>query len=211
MYKYADDCTLFEICNYDSVSILQQSANIVSDWSVRNDMKINSTKTKEMLICFCKDSDHCRTIPNINVDGNDIERVTTCKILGVTISSNLTWNAHVDNISKAGKRYLLYQLKRAGIPQGDLLTVVLSVIRPVMEYACPAWHINITQYLYDSIEMVQKRAIRSIFPGNNYEETKLPTPAARRNSFAETISKKCEQKATSCTGSFPTPDKCHIV
>ena len=181
MYKYVDDCTLFEICNYDSVSILQQSANIVSDWSVRNDMKINSTKTKEMLICFCKDSGHCRTIPNINVDGNDIERVTTCKILGVTISSNLTWNAHVDNIvSKAGKRlYLLYQLKRAGIPQGDLLTVFLSVIRPVLEYACPAWHTNITQYLSDSIKMVQNRAMRSIFPSPNYEEalqkTKLPT------------------------------------
>ncbi len=56
---------------------------------------------------------------------NDIERVITRKILGVTISSNLTWNAHVANIvSKAGKRlYLLYQLKRAGIPQGDLLIV----------------------------------------------------------------------------------------
>ncbi len=86
-------------------------------------MKINSTKTKEMIICFCKDSGHCRTIPNINVDGNDIERVTTCKILGVTISCNLTWNAHVDNmVLKAGKRlYLLYQLKGTDIPQGDLL------------------------------------------------------------------------------------------
>ncbi len=119
-------------------------------------MKINSTKTKEMLICFCKDSGHCRTIPIINMDGNDIERVTRCKILGVTISSNRTWNAHVDNIvSKASKRlYLSYQLKHAGIPQGDLLTAFLSVIHPVLEYACPAWHTNITQYLSDSIEMV---------------------------------------------------------
>ena len=44
MYKCVDDCTLFEICNHDSVSILQQFANIVSDWSVRHDMEINITK-----------------------------------------------------------------------------------------------------------------------------------------------------------------------
>ena len=45
------------------------------------------------------------------------------KILGVTFSLDLHWNVHVDNIiSKAGKRiYLLSQLKRASIDQGDLL------------------------------------------------------------------------------------------
>ena len=116
------------------------------------------------------------------IDRNDIERVNTCKILGVTISSNLTWNAQIRSIIvwKAFKRlYLLYQLRRAGIPQGDLLTVFLSAIRPVREYACPGWHTNITQYLSDSIEMVQKRAMRPIFPSHNYQEalqkTKLPT------------------------------------
>ena len=51
------------------------------------------------------------------------------KILGVTFSSDPTWKVHVDNsISKAGKRiYMLYQLKRAGIDQGDLLRIYVSV------------------------------------------------------------------------------------
>ena len=61
------------------------------------------------------------------------------KLLGVTISSDLTWNKHVENIvAKAGKRvYMLYQLKRAEIGQHDLVTIYVSVIRPVLEYACP--------------------------------------------------------------------------
>ena len=39
--------------------------------------------------------------------------------------SDLTWNKYVENIvAKAGKRvYMLYQLKRAGIGQHDLVTM----------------------------------------------------------------------------------------
>ena len=67
------------------------------------------------------------------------------KLLGltkITISRDLTWNKHVENIvAKAEKRvYMLYQIKRAGIGQHDLVTIYVSVIRPVFEYACPVWH-----------------------------------------------------------------------
>ena len=39
------------------------------------------------------------------------------KVLGVTLSSDLSWNSHADRIvSKARKRvFLIYQLKRAGM------------------------------------------------------------------------------------------------
>ena len=101
------------------------------------------------------------TIPNIKIDGIDVEQVDHAKLLGVTISHDLSWNKHVENIvKKAGKRlYMLYQLKRAGISQSDLVTVYLSVVRPVLEYACPVWHTNLQQYLSDNIETIQKKSI----------------------------------------------------
>ena len=85
-------------------------------------------------------------------------------MLGVTISNNLTWSKHVDNIvSNAWKRvYMLYQLKRAGISQTDLVKIHVSVIRPVLEYACPVWSTSLSNYLSDAIEMIQKRVLRSI-------------------------------------------------
>ena len=46
---------------------------------------------------------------------------------------------------------MLYQLKRAGISQLDLVRVYISVVRPVLEYACPVWHTNLHKYLSDSI------------------------------------------------------------
>ena len=50
-------------------------------------------------------------------------------LLGVTISSDITWHKHVENIvAKAGKRvYMLYQLKRAGIGQHDLVTIIYDL------------------------------------------------------------------------------------
>ena len=59
----------------------------------------------------------------------------------MTISQDLTWNKLDNIVKKAGKRlYILYQLKRAGITQKDLVSVYVSVVRPVLEYACPVWH-----------------------------------------------------------------------
>ena len=74
-------------------------------------------------------------------------------------------------VKKAAKRvYMLYQLKRAGISQLDLVTVYISVVRPVLEYACPVWHTNLPKYLSDSIELIKNRALKSIFPGMSYND-----------------------------------------
>ena len=50
IYKYVDDSTIFEICNQSRVSVIQDSANIITQWSSDNDMRINTSKTKEMVI-----------------------------------------------------------------------------------------------------------------------------------------------------------------
>ena len=56
----------------------------------------------------------------------------------------------MDNIvKKAGKRiYMLYQLKRAGVNQADLVTIYIyiSVVRPVVEYTRPVWSTNLPVY-----------------------------------------------------------------
>ena len=86
--------------------MLQQSAASIANWSIDNGMRINKMKTKEIIIRFCRDPVF---LPYINIDGGGgaaIERVSQVKVLGVTLSSDLSWNAHVDGIvSKARKRF----------------------------------------------------------------------------------------------------------
>ncbi len=101
-----------------------------------------------MVICFSRTTNNVDNVPCICINDTLIERVQESKVPGVTISSDLTWTVHVDNIrKKAGKRvYMLYKLKRAGVAQRDLLKIYLSVIRPVLEYPCPAWSTCLPKY-----------------------------------------------------------------
>ena len=84
---------------------------------------------------------------------------------------------------------MLHQLKRAGITQTYLVSVYVSVVRPVLEHACPVWHTNMPQYVSDNIEVIQKRALKCIFPGFGYAEilrrVNLDTLNVRRDSICQ--------------------------
>ena len=162
IYKYVDDSTIFEVCQEGDNTQIQESVDMVGIWTNQNDMKLNSNKCKEMIIDFSRNYSLTSGIQSVTIGEQVLERVEHAKMLGVTISNNLTWSKHVDNIvSKAGKRvYMLYQLKRAGISQNYLVTIYVSVIRPVLEYACRVWSTSLPIFLSDAIEMIQKRVLR---------------------------------------------------
>ena len=141
---------------------------MVDIWTNQNDMRLNSEKCKEMIIDFSRNYSLTSGIQSVTIGEQLLERVAHAKMLGVTISNNLTWSKHVDNIvSKAGKRvYMLYQLKRAK-SQNDLVKIYVSIIQPVLEYACPVWSTRLPKYLSDAIEMI---LLRSIHPGLHYDD-----------------------------------------
>ena len=68
------------------------------------------------ILCFCRNDTHDASIPLILIYDNDIERVIQAKVLGVTLSADLSGNANFDTIvSKARKRvFKINKLKRAG-------------------------------------------------------------------------------------------------
>ena len=90
----------------------------------------------------------------------------------MTITNNLKWNNHVDNIvSKASKRlYLIKQLKRADVDTKSLVQFYCSCIRSILEYACQVFHSSLPRYLSDDIEQIQRRALRIILPGIKYKQ-----------------------------------------
>ena len=94
LYKYVGDSTLFEICDRNDVSVIQESVDVAARWTEQNDMKINSEQSKEIIISFAQDGNFRSTIPNIKIDGRDIAQVCHAKLLGVTIFFRI-W--HVTN------------------------------------------------------------------------------------------------------------------
>ena len=95
----------------------------------------------------------------------------TYKLLGVYISDDLSWNVHIEHIvKKANKRlYALRALKKSGLIITQLVQVYCSIVRSILEYACPVWA-ALPKYLEDAIESVQKRALRIVLPNCHYDD-----------------------------------------
>jgi hypothetical protein len=110
-------------------------------------------------------------IPHLIMEGEEIERVTETKLLGVIISNNLKWDAHVKYVvAKASKRlFYLRQLKYAGLHENELVRVYKALVRPICEYACPVWSTHLPKQRFNNIESFQKRAMKIIKPSCPYE------------------------------------------
>ena len=102
IWKYVDDTTASEVIRKGQMSNAQIIADEVAEWSNRNRVKLNIDKCEELRISFASIS--CE-FPPVAIGGEHIKVVSDAKLLGLTISSDLTWNAHITEvIKKAAKR-----------------------------------------------------------------------------------------------------------
>ena len=166
---YVDDTTLCSTSTEPNCSDLQTSADYASNWANANDMKINAKKTHSMVFDFSRQP---RNFEPIRIGDTEIQQVATAKLLGVTLSQDLSWKTHIQTItSKANQRlYMLWHAKRSGVQEDDLLTIYLSLIRPVIEYALAAWHPSLPEYSHNNLERIQQRALRTIFGPGDYSQ-----------------------------------------
>jgi len=153
-HKYVDDTTMTEVLGRSAPSSMQSFVDQLVQQATDAGMIVNGRKTKELLIGpVLKDPP-----PSVSLSGTLVDRVTVFKLLGVHVASDLKWSQHVDAItSKAAARlHFLKQLKRSGAGQEDLLCFYRTVIRPVLEYACPVWHSSLTTMQTKALESVQR-------------------------------------------------------
>ena len=120
LWKFVDDTTASEILPKGNVSTAQNIADHIKQWSEENRLKLHPDKCKELRISFSKDP---VVLDQVILNGKEVEIVESAKLLGVIISNNLTWHAHIKEVvKKASKRlYYLVQLKRARLPVKDLV------------------------------------------------------------------------------------------
>ena len=172
-------------------------------------------KSARRWLCFHRVVDHLPSA--LAIDTKAFESVDAHKVLGVTIQSkNLKWDLHINEVvAKTSKRlHILRVLKRGGVPPADLLKVYFAFIRSVLEYCCPVWHHTLPVKLSDSIERVQKQALRIIFPALHYQEALATTGCVplhtRRMELCSKLFTKIKEPASClCHHVPPTPSQVH--
>jgi Reverse transcriptase (RNA-dependent DNA polymerase) len=199
-HKFVDDTTLSEILEKGAPSKMQHSIDELLVWSTQHAMNVNERKTKEMIIG-----------PIINqpptpltLDGATIDRVKTFKFLGVLVSDDLKWSHHIEAIcSKAASRlHFLKLLARSGARKEDLVYFYSSIVRPILEYACPVWHSSLTVAQSDALEAIQKRAMRIVFQSMDYVTAcilaNIDALSARREQLTMKFFNRCVLNPDSC-------------
>ena len=108
LIKYADDTVFIELLSKNDVSQMDIAAHDLAGWCHDNDLFLNVSKTKELLLCNLRDNP---VHNSLIIDGNNVEQVDSFKYLGTVIDKRLGFQEHsIEIIKKARKR--LYIMKK---------------------------------------------------------------------------------------------------
>ena len=133
--KYADNtCIIIPASNVHSRAA---EINNVESWARINNLHLNCTKCAEIIFTSSR---RARSAASLPPTLPDIARLSSLKILGVTISSRLSVSDHVRRMSSLPPRTLhaLRQLRAHGLGDAALQTVYQAVVDARLLFASSA-------------------------------------------------------------------------
>ena len=156
---YADDANI--IIKGKTTKDIEDKLNILIpkliNWVELNMLKLNTTKTKYMIISNIIKSDF-----NITIKGNKINRVAHDRFLGVLIDEKLNFDLHRKALAKkiANNCGVLFRGRHI-LNRESLNKLYFSFIQSHMVYCSNVWGLGSKSSL-QSIFISQKRAIRTM-------------------------------------------------
>ena len=164
LVMYADDTTLFNSTERPKVNsqqrqqlcdALNKDLQAISEWGSQWLVAFNSSKTQSVLHSRLKgDGDP----PSLQMSNTTLQESNTISLLGLTVSSDLSWKSYIQNASKKAAQRIgsLYRASRYLTPE-SILYLYKATIRPVMEYCCHLWAGAPKTHL-QLLDRVEKRA-----------------------------------------------------
>lgn len=99
--SYADDTAMFITATSETELQLQGNRALreFKDWADANCLRINASKTK--VVVYMQRGKKLRSSINMKIGTDQLEIVNTVSVLGVTFAKDLSWNDHVEHVSKS--------------------------------------------------------------------------------------------------------------
>ena len=179
---FADDSTLWSIVASTAqraavAASLNADLTAIETWASRWLVTYNHKKTE--LVTFSRKRDVTSFHANgLHRDGFFLPGPVVCphpplifygvhiperpqvKIVGVILTHNLTWGAHVDSVyRKANRSLALLRRARPVLTDKGLTTIYKSFVRSQLEYCCPLW-LGAPATALARLDRIQVRAAR---------------------------------------------------
>ena len=141
------------ISAHDS-QIFQSDLDNLQHWERTWDMEFNPSKCQVIRASRSKKPLKSRYY----LHSQELESVDSAKYLGVTISKDLSWNSHIENITVCANRTLGFVKRNIKTKNQEIRTIAYNtLVRPQVEYASAVWS-PYTKENINKIEMLQRKA-----------------------------------------------------
>ncbi len=160
-FLFVDDTSMFKhVYNrniMDTANIVNHEIAKINKWDKKLLICINTKKSMVMLISRKRSPS---VLPSIILNGSSLSVVKEHKQLGLTISHQLTWTSHINNITIKCNRIIGMLTRYKYLWSRSALEVCyISYIRPILEYANILYDNCTVENCY-KIECVQITAAR---------------------------------------------------
>lgn len=170
IFLFADDAVIV----YFDTDIIQLRSNMQHDlqqlhiWLIHNKLSLNAEKTKYMIVRPHNNHEFEQPLL-LHINNRQIEQIHSHKYLGITLQSNLKWNAHTQHI-KNRISCMSGVLTRLGnrISNSVLISIYYSHIHCHLSYLAPVWGTTASQNELNELQVLQNKAIRKIFAFDYY-------------------------------------------
>ena len=159
-------------------------------------MLINKKKSKCMIFNF---TDKFQFSTRLAIDDEPIEVISSTKLLGTIITSDLRWEENTSHIVKKSnaRMELLRRVASFGTSVEDLKTIYFLFVRSQLEQSAVVWHSSLTEENRSDLERVQKSAVKIIL-GEKYKNYEngldvlgIESLEERRNNLCRRFANKC--------------------
>ena len=156
---FADDCVCYRIIeSIEDCKQLQKDIDKLGAWAEKWGMRFQPVKCNMM----CLNRRRSRIEFTYKLKGQDLVFLDSIKYLGVTITNNLHWGKHIEDICAKAYRILgLLKRNLSACTKEVKLQGYKGLVRPVLEYASAAWDPH-QKYLQEKIEGVQKSDVMNL-------------------------------------------------
>jgi len=172
-FLFADDTLLIDEVTVSpdaSAAKLNRDLVRISSWADNWLVTMNASKTKSMTFSLKKDKPFH---PPLSMSGKTIEVIDTHEHLGVSLSSDITWKAHISKIyQKASKKLNLLKGLKLTLSRKTLEVLYKSLVRSNLEYADIVWDgcAGGESDLLESLQFDAMRVITGAMKGTHRED-----------------------------------------
>ena len=145
------------------IILLNEECNRISNQIDKLGLKLNPDKSIAIIFGSPHNLSNLCIANTILIKNIAIPFSDKVKILGVTLSNDLSWNCHISNLSR-NINFTLHRLYRMGSYLNIKIKLLLikSLILPLFDYCCNVYY-DLSGYLSKKLDKLLNRAIRYIY------------------------------------------------